>query len=129
MGLIVQPGSIPSGWMKSSPCGCFHCAVLNKNHAARAVAWIGPIPHLDSPFPLGVAKGGVAFPNGSAHPMRPLPIPTFTPVHPEVMGKGARPAWLRIFRLAVRPSQTVGLCLRPHGPPTTSGCTAFTLNH
>jgi len=44
-------------------------------------------------------------------------------VHSEVVGKGAQPARPRIFRLAVQPSRTVDLCLRPHGPPTTSGYT------
>ena len=46
------------------------------------------------------------------------------PVHPEVVGKGSRPVRPQIFRLAVQPSRTVDLHLRPHGPPTTSGCTA-----
>jgi len=44
-------------------------------------------------------------------------------VHSEVVGKGAQPARPRNFRLAVQPPRTVDLCLRSHGPPTTSGCT------
>jgi len=45
------------------------------------------------------------------------------PVHPEVVGKGSRPARPRIFRPAVQRSRTVHLYLGPHRPPTTSGCT------
>ena len=48
-------------------------------------------------------------------------------VHPEVVGKGARPARPRIFRRVIQPSRTVDLCLRPRFTPTTSGCTVLSV--
>jgi hypothetical protein len=43
--------------------------------------------------------------------------------HPEVVGRGARTARPRAFRLAVQTLQSIEQSLRPRFPPTTSGCT------
>jgi len=38
-------------------------------------------------------------------------------VHPEVLGKGARPARPQVLRLVIQPSRTVDLCVLPIGHP------------